>query len=261
MSDSNETAKDAKKKKKDGPLHAFAGNSFEDYQEHGMREFPLPARIFMAVIVCFVAFWTKLLWPWKVEDAEYLEPDGETGRMVVMNHVSMHEPVALIVHLYFRGIRVRPIYKSEFEFHPIVTWLFSRAGGIPVERGTADMHAVRCARAALQRGEYVLVYPEGTRIRTDDQPVEIHGGFAVMAQLAKAGVVPMAVVGARQITPEGTHWKRLFWSVFLKAGKVINWSDLPEGKRKEQAMAMEKAAMDRVYSLRDELREEHPGKE
>lgn len=257
MSESSENVKE----KKGGRLHAFAGNTPSDYHEHGMREFPLPARIFMAVLIGIVGAVTKVLWPWKVEDAEYLEPDGTKGRMVVMNHVSMHEPVALIVHLYMRGIRVRPIYKKDFDFHPIVTWLFSRAGGIPVERGTADMHAVRSARAALQRGEYVLVYPEGTRIRTDDQPVEIHGGFAIIAQLAKAGVVPMAVVGARQITPEGTHWKRLFWSVFLKAGPAINWSDLPDGKRKEQAKYMESYAMERVYALRDELREEHPGKE
>lgn len=247
---------------KTGKMRAFAGNTVEDYHEHGMREYPLPSRIMIGFFIGVVGIVTKLLWPWKIEDAEYLEPEGEIGRMVVMNHVSMHEPVALIVHLYFKGIRVRPIYKKEFDdVHPIVQWFFSRAGGIPVERGTADMHAVRCARAALKRGEYVLVYPEGTRIRTDDQPVEIHGGFALIAQLAKAAVVPSAVVGARQITPEGTHWKRLFWRVFLKAGKPIEWGDLPAGKRKEQAKYMETYAMEKVYELRDQLREEHPGKE
>lgn len=252
----------AESKKKDGRLHAFAGNSFEDYHEHGMREYPLPARLMIGFFIGVVGFVTKILWPWKFEDAEYLKPEGDTGRMVIMNHVSMLEPVALIAHLYCRGVRVRPIYKKEFDqVHPIVAWFFSRAGGIPVERGTADMHAVRCARAALQRGEYVLVYPEGTRIRTDDQPVELHAGFALMAQLAKAAVVPSAVVGARQITPEGTHFKRLFWTVFLKAGKPIEWSDLPAGKRKEQAKYMESYAMEKVYELRDQLREEHPGKE
>ena len=256
MSESQESTK------KDGRMRAFGGNSFEDYQEHGMREYPLPSRIFLAVVVAIAWLGTKILWPWRFEDAENLMTDNGTGRMVIMNHVSMHEPVALITYLYFRGIRVRPIYKKEFDdVHPIVQWLFSRAGGIPVERGTADMHAVRCARSALQRGEYVLVYPEGTRIRTDDQPVEIHGGFALIAQLAKAAVVPSAVVGARQITPEGTHLKRLFWRVFLKAGKPIEWSVLPAGKRKEQALYMENYAMEKVYELRDELREEHPGKE
>jgi hypothetical protein len=31
-------------------------------------------------------------------------------------------------------------------------------------------------------------------------------------------------------------------------------------KRKEQIAVMEKVSMERVYALRDELRQEHPGK-
>lgn len=258
---SDTTSNDIKEETKDSRLRAFGKSEPKDYQEHGMREYPLPSRLFMGFALCVCGAFTKLFWPWTVECADKLEPEGELGRMIVMNHVSMLEPVALLVHLYVRGIRCRPIYKSEFNFNKLATWFFSRVGGIPVERGTADMHAVRCARAALQRGEYVLVYPEGTRIRSDEQPVEIHGGFALMAQLAKASVVPMAVVGARQISPEGKRLKRLFWRVYLKAGNPITWSELPDGKRKEQAKAMEALAMERVYALRDELREEHPGKE
>ena len=246
---------------KESRLRAFGGNTPSDYQEHGMREFPLPARLFMGFVLGLVGGFTKIFWPWTIEEADKLVRKGDTGYMVVMNHVSMLEPICLLVHLYVRGIRCRPIYKSEFNFHPIAEWFFSRVGGISVDRGTADMHAVRCARAALQRGEYVLVYPEGTRIRTDDQPVELHAGFALMAQLAKAEVLPMAVVGARQITTEGKFFKRIFWRVFLKAGDPISWSEMPEGKRKEKSIAMESIAMERVYALREELRNEHPGKE
>ena len=47
----------------------------------------------------------------------------------------------------------------------------------------------------------------------------------------------------------------------MKAGPAIGWDELPAGKRKEQAKAMEALAMERVYALRAELREEHPGKE
>ena len=258
--DANKAAEKGKDTK-DGRMRAFAGNEPSDYYEHAMRDFPLPSRMFMGFVLCLVGTFTKILWPWTVEGTEEIVSSDGKGRMIVMNHVSMLEPVALLVHLYVRGIRVRPIFKSEFNFNGIATWFFSRVGGIPVERGKADMRAVRYARAALQRGEYVLVYPEGTRIRTDDQPVEIHAGFALMAQLAKAPVVPMAVVGARQITTEGKFFKRIFWRVFLKAGRAIEWSELPAGKRKEQAIAMESLAMERVYKLRDELREEHPGKE
>lgn len=248
-------------RKDDGRLRAFRGNSFEDYYTHDMRDYPRPAKLFFGVVVAACALWTKLFWHWEVEDAHKLtDGAGERGRMVVGNHVSMLEPVATIVWFYAHGRRIRPVFKSEFDANPFLTWFFSRVGGIPVERGTADMRAVRCARAALQRGEDVLVYPEGTRVRTDER-APLHAGFALMAQLADAEVVPLAVVGARQITPEGTHRKRLFWRVFLKAGDPISFDELPAGRRKQRAEAMERVAMERVFALRDELRREHPGKE
>ncbi|RRF90958.1 MAG: (d)CMP kinase [Coriobacteriaceae bacterium] len=245
-------------KNKPGKMRAFAGNTFDDYYDHGMREFPLPARALYAVAAAIVTFVTKVLWPWKIEDARKLW-DDDRGRVVVMNHTSMLDPVIVICSLYYHGKRVRAIAKSEFYTNTFVSWVFSRAGTIPIKRGTADLKAVRRAQAALKRGEVVLIFPEGTRIKSDDQPVTIHGGFSLMAQMAKAPVQPMAIVGARDITPRGTHWKR-FGRVFCKAGDCIEFSDLGVKGRKQQAQRMEEVAMERVYALRDELRQEHPNK-
>ena len=44
-----------------------------------------------------------------------------------------------------------------------------------------------------------------------------------------------------------------------KVGDPISFEELGIKGRKEQAEAMEKVAMERVYALRDELRKEHPG--
>lgn len=241
-----------------GRMRAFAGNTFDDYYDHGMREFPLPARALYAVAAAIVTLVTKVLWPWKIEEARKLW-DDDRGRIVVMNHTSMLDPVIIICSLYYHGKRVRAIAKSEFYANTFVSWIFSRAGTIPIKRGTADLKAVRRAQAALRRGEVVLIFPEGTRIKSDDQPVTIHGGFALMAQMAKAPVQPVAIVGARDITPRGTHWKR-FGRVFCKAGDCIQFSDLGVKGRKQQAQRMEELAMERVYALRDELRQEHPNK-
>ena len=246
-----------------GKMRAWHGCTYDDYRDHAMRDYPLPSRMALGFVVGVVWLFTKIIWPWRIEDSDKLLGDrreGEPGRMVVMNHVSMFEPVAMYVYMYTHGLRCRFIYKSEFDKIGILSWLLSRAGAIPVERGTADLKAVRRAERALKRGEYVLVYPEGTRIRTEDQEVSIHGGFALMAQLGRAPVQPAAVVGARDITPAGTHWKRLFWRVFLKVGDPITFDELDVKGRKAKVAAMEKLAMERVYALRDELRAEHPGK-
>ena len=230
-------------------MRAFSGNSFDDYYNHDIREHPLPGRLLIGAVVRILWVITKFLWPWRVENAELLLSDPR-GRVIIMNHESMLDPVVAVVTLWLNHVPVRIVYKSEFDKIRPATWLFSRAGGFPVERGTADMKTVRRARAMLMRGECVLIYPEGTRVR-DDAQAESHGGYAIMAQLAKAPVQPLAIIGARRL--------RFRHRVYLRAGEPIEWSDLSSDKRKEHLAEMERVGMERVYELRDQLRAEYPG--
>ncbi|MDO4797392.1 MAG: 1-acyl-sn-glycerol-3-phosphate acyltransferase, partial [Coriobacteriales bacterium] len=230
----------------------------EDFYEVSIKDFPLGARMLLGASVGVCAGLSKVLWHWRLEGGKTLwKADG--GRMVVMNHVSMLDPVVIVVSDWAHGRRMRPIYKSEFDSNKFVSWFFARIGAIPVTRGTADIKAVRRAQRALQRGEDVLVFPEGTRIKSEDQEVEIHGGFALMAQLAKVPVIPIAIVGARDGAPGGNKPIKP-GRVYMRVGEPITFEELGVKGRKQQAKEMERVAMERVYELRDELRAEHPGK-
>lgn len=240
-------------------MRPFAHNSFDDYYDHPMSDYPLFAKAFYAFVIIVVGVVTKLLWPWSVEGVDKLADKGK-GRMIVMNHVSALDPIPVVISCWMRGISVRPIFKSEFNLNTLTTWFFSRVGGIPVNRGTADMKAVRRAKAALERGENILIFPEGTRIKSDDEPAKIHGGFALMAQLAKAPVVPVAIVGARDLRPKGAFIPRLFKRVYIKAGDAISFDSLNIKGKKQQVRAMEELAMKKVAELRDHLRAKYPGK-
>lgn len=242
-----------------GPMPLF-GNSLGDFYTHGMREFPLTSRAFHHFIFAAVTLLSKIYFRWTVEDSDKLvSAMKEGGCVVVMNHCSAIDPAFPLLHAWLHGCRLRPIYKSEFDKHKLLSWFFSRIGGIPVDRGTADMKMVRACRAALKRGESILVFPQGTRVRSDDEQVEIHGGFALIAQMAKGKVAPMAIVGARNIKPAGTFFPRPT-KVILKAAEAISFSSLGVRGRKEQLSAMETKAMDEVWRLRDELRCDHPGR-
>lgn len=245
---------------KDAPMRPFH-NTWDDYYDHGMAEYPLPSRMVYSAACALVYGFTRLYWPWRFEDARPLMEELEhrdKGTVVVMNHVSMVEPVICVVMFWRHGLRIRPMFKKEFNFNDVARWVFTRVGGIPVDRGTADLKAVRRAKRAIQRGESVLIYPEGTRIRGDDATAEIHGGFALIARMAKTDVTPMAVVGARDVTPEGAHIPRPA-RVFFKVGRPLRFGALGVKGRREQLDAMERRAMDRVWELRAELRREHPG--
>lgn len=153
-------------------------------------------------------------------------------------------------------MRVRPIYKVEFEKIGPAKWLFRRMGGIPVDRGSADLKALKAARDALGRGECVLIYPEGTRIKNDDQSIKVHGGFAMIAQMGKSDVTPTAVVGAADpYKTRPTHRRK----PRIRCGRPISFTELDGTNRKEKLAEMERVAMERVYALRDELRHDYPG--
>ena len=231
----------------------------DDYFDGAMDDYPLSAKIILAVVIWVVAALSKILWPWRIEDGEKLWND-HSGRMIIMNHVSFLETVLPSTTMWFRGVHVRPIYKSEWDDNKFLNWLLPRVGGIPIDRGTADVKSVKRAVNCLKRGESVLVFPEGTRIRSEEQEVQIHGGFALMARMAKVPVQPMAIVGARAITESGKGI-RFFTRVYLKAGDSIQWDDMTSEKRRERTEEMERVGMERVYALRSELRAEHPGKE
>ena len=232
-----------------GRMRAFAGNTLDDYYDHALSEHPLPGRLLIGAVVRILWVVTKFLWPWKIENAERLLSDSR-GRVLIMNHESMLDPVVIVVTMWLAHVPVRIVYKGDFDRIKPAAWLFSRAGGFPVARGTADMKTVRRARTMLMRGENVLIYPEGTRIRRDEDE-KPHGGYAIMAQLAKVPVQPIAIIGARHL--------RFRRPVYMDVAEPIEWAEISSDTRKEQLAEMESIGMARVYALRNELRERYPG--
>lgn len=239
-----------------------SGRDARSHYDAPMASFPWHERVVYSIVMAVLWAFSKLMWRWQVEDAQKLPVSAcdKPGCVIICNHTSMAEVVALVPYLWARGRRVRPIYKSEFNAIGIARWAFALAGGIPVDRGEADMSALRAAQHALQRGEDVLIFPEGTRVRTDDAPVTIHGGFALIAQMGKAAIAPMAVCGFRDITPEGKKLMRPM-KCWMRAGDAVSLADAPEQlKRRERTQWVEDEAVRRMFALRDELRREHPGR-
>ena len=65
-------------------------------------------------------------------------------------------------------------------------------GGFPVERGTADRAALRGCQEVLERGEPMVMFPEGTRRYGPVVQADLmHAGPAFVATRAKVPIVPM----------------------------------------------------------------------
>ena len=94
-------------------------------------------------------------------------------------------------------------------------------GGFPVERGTADRAALRACQEVLERGEPMVMFPEGTRRHG---PVvlaeEMHAGPAFVATRAGVPIVPLGIAGTDHAMPGGSPFIRPA-KVFIVVGEPL----------------------------------------
>ncbi len=106
-----------------------------------MSAFPLHERAIYTIVMAVLWAFSKVMWRWHLEDAEKVHARRTDGVVIICNHTSMAEVLPIVTSEWAAGRRVRPIFKSEFNKTGIVRWAFALAGGIPVDRGEADMAA------------------------------------------------------------------------------------------------------------------------
>lgn len=121
------------------------------------------------------------------------------GVIVAVNHISYADPfaVALFVHQWKR--RPRFMAKHSVFKIPVGGRIVRGAKQIPVYRDTADAgNALRAAVAAVEAGECVVIYPEGTVTRDPDYwPMAAKTGVARLALATGAPVIPVGQWGAQ----------------------------------------------------------------
>lgn len=123
------------------------------------------------------------------------------GVIVVANHISNADPIALSHFLVYAGRWPHFLAKASLFRLPVVGPILSGCGQIPVERGTQDSAgSLVAAVAAVEDGRCVVVYPEGTISRDPALwPMAGKTGAARLALATGAPVIPVAQWGAQQI--------------------------------------------------------------
>ncbi|WP_051969893.1 lysophospholipid acyltransferase family protein [Kitasatospora azatica] len=127
----------------------------------------------------------------------------EGGFLTVVNHNSVIDPVVYAHFQYNSGRPPRILGKSSLFKVPFIGFMLRKTGQIPVYRDSTDAaHAFRAAIAAVNSGQVVQFYPEGT-ITRDPQlwPMTGKSGAARVALMTGAPVIPVAHWGAHEIFP------------------------------------------------------------
>ena len=152
------------------------------------------------------------------------------GRAVVFcaNHQSNVDPPVLFRSLHRR---LHVLYKAELGKLPVLGRVLEAGGFVAVERDNRDaaFASIERAAASIRSGNSFLIFPEGTRSRTDDLLPFKKGGF-VMALRAGAPIVPVAIMGGRAAMRKGSAIVRPV-HVTVRIGEPVETSELTVDER------------------------------
>ena len=123
--------------------------------------------------------------------------------VVVSNHQSLAD-IPVISRLPWE---MKWVGKEELFRVPVLGWMMSLAGDIPVDRTDPASRATVLVRARqkLDRGVSVMFFPEGTRSR-DGRLKRFYDGAFLLAVQAGVPVLPLAVDGTMGALPKH-GWK------------------------------------------------------
>lgn len=145
-------------------------------------------RFWYGVILYAVYPFYFLAHPFLMKGLENI-PEGSV--VIAGNHTDMADPVVTCLGLGLRH-QVRPMAKKELRTWPVIGWMLEQAGAIFVDRGGADIKAVKTALKHLKEGGRLLVFPEGTRVK-EGMTSEAKDGAALMAARTGSPLVPVYI--------------------------------------------------------------------
>jgi putative phosphoserine phosphatase/1-acylglycerol-3-phosphate O-acyltransferase len=149
------------------------------------------------------------LFPWvrfRIFGANRIPERG--AAIIVANHRSYFDPLAIGMTLARRGRPVRFLGKKEVFDAPVVGDFARAMGGIRVDRGTGSDEPLHDAAEALAAGDMVAIMPQGTipRGREFFNP-ELKGRWGAMrlAHESRAPVIPIGLWGTEHVWPRSSR--------------------------------------------------------
>jgi len=124
----------------------------------------------------------------------------EGGLIIASNHQGAFDILILLASMpvYFRFVA-----KSELFGVPFLGWYMSLAGYVPIERniGSSAHRTISGFSEVLDRGDNILIFPEGTRSR-DGSLGPFKRGSLMAAYNSGATVIPVAISGSYEMMPK-----------------------------------------------------------
>ncbi|MCE5222887.1 1-acyl-sn-glycerol-3-phosphate acyltransferase [bacterium] len=160
----------------------------------------------------------------------------QTGPVIlVANHISGFDPI--VVGLSVSKRRLRFMAKAELFRFFLFNWFLRRMGAYPVKREEVSKEFLKKILSILRTNQALLIFGEGTRNRSSEPLLPLKMGFAYLAEMAPAAVVPVFISGSKSITS-----KQFRPTVYVQYGDLI-----PAGPKQTVYHAVETALLQFAY--------------
>ena len=162
-------------------------------------------------------------------------PDGNA--VFCCNHTSNWDPLVIMICAGYRH-QLFAMAKAEIASWPVAGKILKLADMIFVERGKADIGAIRTAMKYLKNDRPILIFPEGTREK-EGKILPPKSGLFVIAAEAGVDVVPCRIL---YDTPDGKM--HLFCKVRVIYGEPMPAAQFAmEGRRDTKKLRANKQAL------------------
>jgi len=174
---------------------------------------------------------------WKFRCIGSMPTDPRRPYVVVSNHESFVD-ILLISHLPWE---MKWLSKKELFRLPVMGWLMTLAGDIPLKRGfgPSAIEAMATCREVLANRVSVMIFPEGTRSATAEMLPFKDGAFRLAID-AGVAILPLAVHGTATALPKH-GWRFGRSTAVVKVLEPVETTgltptDVPALKEKVRAM-------------------------
>jgi 1-acyl-sn-glycerol-3-phosphate acyltransferase len=144
----------------------------------------------------------RVYWRVEIEGAEHVP---ETGPVIV---APVHR--SFMDFLIAAQVSRRKLYymaKDDLWHSPRFGRFLDLVGAFPVNRAGTDRLAIARSQAILERGDALILFPEGTR-RAGPLVEDLHEGAAFLAARTGAPIVPVGIGGTAEAMPKGSKLVR-----------------------------------------------------
>lgn len=191
----------------------------------------------------------------RLYEAQHRAREEGRGLLTFSNHVSLFDDpwlMACLCRPWWDDVRWIATDALNFFDHPLTAWFFGAGKGVPIVRGAGvDQPGMRFLAERLRAGEWVHVFPEGTRSREPERVLTpLKSGLANLVRDGRPLLLPFHHRGMEKVLPIGARWPRVGQVVSVRFGRVTDSAPelcarpLPEitAWAQEELLALEREA-------------------